>query len=392
VRSKVGGARAATGGRSDETTAPSRAQKADGAPRVLHVITTLDRGGAEKALLALCRARAAHTGPDRTAVAYLKGAGELASEFRAAGVAVHDLAVRGIRAARARSAFESVRRRFAPDVVHSHLFKADVLAAACLGRHREGREALVSTKHNVDVYLAQPVWRVLGRSALSRADACIAISAGVESHLRATVGAPACGIDVVPYGVEVPAPPVVDPPGQARLLCIGRLEPQKAPISVLEAFRRVHAAGPATLAYLGRGSLEANLRAAAGSLPEGAVEFLPFAADPLPHIDAADVVVLGSRWEGLGLALVEAALRERPVVATNVGGIPEVVEDGVTGLLVPPRAPAEMSAAILRLLGDPALARRMGRAAAERARRQFDLGRCVAAHETLYARAMRGCT
>ncbi|MCE9635481.1 MAG: glycosyltransferase [Planctomycetes bacterium] len=359
-----------------------------GAPRVLHVITTLDRGGAEKALLELCRARAAASGPQRIGVAYLKGDGELTPEFESLGIEVRDLEVRGVRAARAQSAFQSFRRAFAPDVVHSHLFKADVLAASCLGRSRPDRDALVSSKHNVDVYLERAPWRMLGRAALARADACIAVSEGVAAFLRSALGEPQCGIDVVRYGVEAPAAPIVAAPGTGRVLCVGRLEPQKDPLGLIEAFRRVREERPATLTFLGRGSMDAQVRRAAAALPAGSVEFAGFAADPVPHFDAADMVVLASRWEGLGLALVEAAQRGRPVVATCVGGVPEVVEDGVTGLLVPPGDAKALAEAILRVLDDPEFARRMGAAARARALGRFSVERCLAQHEAVYARAL----
>lgn len=354
------------------------------AARVLYAITTLDRGGAEKALLTLCRARAARSGPQRIGVGYLKGRGELQPEFEALGIEVRDFAVRGLRAARAHRAFHAFVREFAPDVVHSHLFKADLLAASCIGRKRPGRVALVSTKHNEDRYLARIPWRAVGRAAAARADRVVAVSHGVAEFLRRTIG-PACGdVALVHCPVEEPARPAVPPPGDGRLLCVARLEPQKDPRTLLDAFRLVLLRRPARLVFLGRGSLESDVRAAVRDFPEGTVELAGFVEDPTPWYDAADVVVLPSLWEGLGLALVEAALRERPAVATAVGGIPEAVADEVTGLLVPPGDARLLAEAILRLLDDPALARQMGRAAAARARERFGVEACLDAHERLY--------
>ena len=360
------------------------------APRVLHVITTLDRGGAENALLTLCRARAARSGPQRIGVAFLKGNGELVPEFEALGIEVRDLDARGLQALRARTTLDAYRRAFAPDVVHSHLFKADVLAASCLGRRRPGREGLVSTKHNLDVFLERPPWRILGRAALAREDAAIAVSGAVAAYYRKALGEPAAEFHVVPHGIAPDSPhasrPPVPPPGADRVVSVARLDPQKDPLGLVEAFRAVVRAHPgATLTLVGRGALEAQVRTAAAGLPAGSVTLTGFTDDPAAHMDAADVVVLASRWEGLGLVLVEAALRERPVVATTVGGIPEVVDDGVTGLLVAPGAPAALAAAIVRLLDDPDTARRMGGAARERALERFRLDDCLAEHEAVYA-------
>jgi glycosyltransferase involved in cell wall biosynthesis len=368
-------------------------------PGVLHVATTLDRGGAEKSILALARAFRSGTRRERwrVAVAYLKGEGELRTEFEALGVPVHDLDVRGVRAARAQSRLQRLLGAFAPSVVHSHLFKADVLCASALGRRRPGRPVLVSTKHNEDVYLEAALWRTLGRAAAARADAVVAVSEGVSAFLRRTLGDFRAPLGVIRYGVEPPRTAPVAPPGTGVVLCVGRLEPQKDHATLLRAAARVGAerplrGEPIRLVLLGRGPLEETLRTEARGLRGVVVEFAGFVADPTPRIDAADVVVLASRWEGLGLALVEAALRARPAVATAVGGIPEVVDDGVTGLLVPPGDDAALAAALRRLLDDPALARRMGEAAQRRALERFSVAECAAATEALYLRCLESAT
>jgi glycosyltransferase involved in cell wall biosynthesis len=97
-----------------------------------------------------------------------------------------------------------------------------------------------------------------------------------------------------------------------------------------------------------------------------------------------DVFVLSSRHEGLSIALVEAMALGRPVVVTRVGGLPEVVDDGQEGLLVPPGDPAALAAGIAALLGDGDLRRRMGEAARRRAR-GLDVRHAVRRTEELYA-------
>src|ERR1043166_2280589 len=155
---------------------------------VLHLITTLDRGGAENALLTLCRAFAAKGWDVR--VAWLKGQGELAPEFEAAGVPARKFS----------------RREFAkldPDVVHTHLFKADVAGAALVGSRRRRRCVLVSTKHNEDRYLAgrslrAATGRTLARRAARRADALVAISHGVVEFFHENVGDVFARMSVIP--------------------------------------------------------------------------------------------------------------------------------------------------------------------------------------------------
>ena len=352
--------------------------------RILHVITSLDRGGAEKALLALCRGSQGH----RLAVAYLKGKGELAAEFQAAGVAVHDLDVRGLRAARSLGRLASLVRAFAPDVVHSHLFKADVLAASVVGGARAARPALVSTKHNVDLYLTNPVWRGLGRAAARRADAVIAISDGVAQFLRETLGERLLRrpIAVVRYGIEPSSLPRRAPPGTGTMLCVARFAPQKDHDTLFDGAVLAARERPMRLVLVGRGALESALRERARTMAGVDISFAGFTDDPTPHYDAADVIVLPSRWEGLGLVLVEAALRGRPAIATDVGGIAEVVVDRTTGMLVPPGDPRALADAMLTLAANPDRAAQLGRNAEAHARERFSVARTVADTERIYER------
>jgi glycosyltransferase involved in cell wall biosynthesis len=108
------------------------------------------------------------------------------------------------------------------------------------------------------------------------------------------------------------------------------------------------------------------------------------AGDPLAAMAAADVVVVPSRHEGLGLVALEAMSIERPVVAARIGGLVEVVEDGVTGLLVSPESPEAIAGAVTELLDDPAAARAMGRAGRLRVADKFSLRRMTEAYDRIY--------
>lgn len=342
------------------------------ARRVLHLITTLDRGGAEKALLVLC---AAHARERRfvPSVMWIKGRGELAGEFEGAGVSARRLARREI-------------ARFDPHVIHTHLFKADVAGAALAGRKSRRRLALVSTKHNEDRYLAgatlrAATWRTLARRAARRADAVVAISRGVAAFFRAQLGDAVGAMSVVPYGVP-PARRVATreaaafrarhgAAGKPLVLQVGRLDPQKDPAAAIRATSRAGA----HLVFLGRGPMEEELRALAEATPGASVAFAGFVEDPAPAYEAADAVLLASRWEGLGLALVEAMQHGRAVVATRVGGIPEVVEDGVTGVLAPAGDADALATALARVLGDDAFRARLGAAGRRAAEQRFSVER-----------------
>lgn len=361
-------------------------------PVVLHLITTLDRGGAENALFSLCRAQATG-GRWAPRVAWLKGTGELAREFADAGV----------------PAARFSRREFAnlrPAIVHTHLFKADVAGAALVGRRRRGRAVLVSTKHNQDRYLsgatlAAATWRTLARRAAKRADAVVAISRGVAAFFRETLGDAVGDMPVIPYGLPAPRAVTADeaaafrarcgvPAGASLVLLVGRLDTQKDPVTAIRAMTGVVATHDARLVLLGRGPLETELRAVAAATLGANAVFAGFLADPGPAFEAADLVVLSSKWEGLGLVLVEAAQHGCAVVATNVGGIPEVVDDGTTGVLVPSGDPVAFCAAVSRLLADADLRARMGAAARAHAATRFSVERYAKDVDDVYERLLRG--
>jgi glycogen(starch) synthase len=178
-----------------------------------------------------------------------------------------------------------------------------------------------------------------------------------------------------------------DPP---RLLCIGRLSPEKGFEVALRACATLSQRFPAArLTVAGDGPERAALeRQAVDSGVIGVVDFVGWVAPTtVPALmNEATMLVVPSWTEGLPVVATEAAQMGRPVVATRVGGVPEVVLDGETGLLVEPGDSNGLAAAISALIEDPALARRMGEAAYRRAHDMFTIERCVESYDTLYRR------
>ncbi len=364
--------------------------------RVLHLVTTLDRGGAENQLAAICRGLRAR-GRVEPMVAYLKGAGELAPEFLAAGVPVARLGASGPGAPAGVLRAAALLREVRPDVLHTHLFKADLLGAT-LGR-RCGARRLVSTKHNEDLPLLRAPWQALGRRAAHAADRVVVISAAVGRFVEGALGLPAGSTTVIRYGLDPARHPRGDggafralhgiPPGAPLAVAAARWTRQKGLDVLLDAARSLRESVPGLrIALVGRGEEEADLRARARARGlGGTVLFAGFLADPGPALLAADVVVLPSRWEGFGLAALEAMAGGRPVVASSVGGLPEVL--GETGRLVPPEDPEALAAALGEFLSPAALAAVRSGAAGEplreRVRREFPLEAALDAHEALYA-------
>jgi glycosyltransferase involved in cell wall biosynthesis len=174
--------------------------------------------------------------------------------------------------------------------------------------------------------------------------------------------------------------------GRPRVVYVGRLVPQKGVYALVEAASRLRTPA-ADVVFVGDGPgrprLERLIRTLGVEERVHITGFIPHEQVPAV-LASADLLVLPSVYEELGTVLVEALQAGLPVVATRVGGIPEVVEDGVTGLLVPAQDPAALAEAIDRALRDRAMAGRFRSAAAERAP-SYDLKRVAAQMHELYA-------
>jgi glycosyltransferase involved in cell wall biosynthesis len=165
----------------------------------------------------------------------------------------------------------------------------------------------------------------------------------------------ALDVRVIPSGVDLPREigPEAEPP---EILFAGRLSPEKGVFELLEATQGLN------LVAAGDGPLRPRVPVALGFVPH----------DQLQQLYArAAVVACPSRREGFGVACLEAMAHARPVVATAVGGLRDLVVDGETGFLVPTRDPAALRVALDRLLADRELRRQLGIAGRERAQRQF---------------------
>jgi glycosyltransferase involved in cell wall biosynthesis len=167
---------------------------------------------------------------------------------------------------------------------------------------------------------------------------------------------------------------------------VGRLSPEKDAETLVRATALVVREDPSfRLEIAGDGACLPDLSRLSGELGlDEHVRFLGEVADIPALLAQASMLVLPSLIEGIPLTVLEAMARGLPIVATRVGGTPEVVVEGQTGLLVPPRSPAELATAMLRLLRDPALCARMGKLGRERVERRFEVRRMVADYERLY--------
>ena len=171
---------------------------------------------------------------------------------------------------------------------------------------------------------------------------------------------------------------------------LANLFPRKGYEMILQALPKILAACP-NVHYLivgdGDAAYEKTLRALVRTLGlERTVHFAGFQEDVYPWLAAMDIYVHPALMEGFGIAVLEAMAMEKPVVASRVGGIPEVVQDGVTGFLVPPEDPEALALALLRLLQEPYTRQCMGRAGRERVEAHFTLERTMMTLQSLYAK------
>jgi len=364
--------------------------------RVLQVITSLERGGAENHLLALL------THADRDGfefeAAVLRGEGELVSTFRDAGIPVHLLKARNRLDPLALSRLVALLRRGKYDIVHSHLFRADIFAGLAVAQMGEHAPLLVSTRHNDDRFFLNPFVGIAHYMVSARQDLIIAISDHIARFTVSRGVRDPARVRRVYHGIEPTVTAALERDGQ-RIRAdlgidpsefvvgnVGRLALQKGQRHLIGAMPLLLERVPRAHAVIaGSGDLEDYLRDLA--LEVGVadrVHVLGPRRDVPALMHAMDVFAMPSIWEGFGLVLLEAMAAGRPIVASRVATIPEVVLDGETGVLVPAGDPVALADALAGLAMDSARARAYGDAGRERLRTQFSIEKMVGDTELLY--------
>jgi glycosyltransferase involved in cell wall biosynthesis len=361
---------------------------------VASVVTGLGVGGTERHLLAVLPRLRSHGFLPR--VACLRRGGALAPDFAAAGIEVDELGGSG-GVAEAICAVPRLRgwlTRHRPAIVHFFLPEAYLLGTiATLGL---GGLARAMSRRSLNRYRHHhPFASCLEMLLHRRMDALLANSTAVAMELRAEC-APAERLHVIPNGL------VFEPGGDRAatratlglapdalvIVAVANLIAYKGHADLLDALAAVRARLPRswTLLCAGRddrigGDLAA--RAAAAGLGDH-VRFLGQRDDVPALLAASDIAVSASHEEGSSNAVLEAMAAGLAVIATDVGGSAEAIQPGTGGLLVPPRDPAALGAALLSLAGDPDLRARLGNAARMRATRDFSLDACVERYAALY--------
>jgi glycosyltransferase involved in cell wall biosynthesis len=360
--------------------------------RVVHLVEALGTGGLEHVVASLSR-YARDRGFEVDVLCAVR-AGRVAAEIEATGVSVRVLGATGYRPRDILGAARALRE-IGPDIVHSHGHFAGVLGRAAAWwagvpiavHHMHTIDTTLRRRHRrLERLLAGVTWRVL---CCSRA---------VAAHAAEDLGVPEALLLIVPNGVDPPPLSTVDTalaeigrPAAPIVGCLGSLTPHKGQGVLLRAIEHLPPDRPLpTIVFIGDGPERSTLEtlvATLGRRPR--VLFLGERHDARSLLPAFDLVVVPSlAREGFGLAAIEAMDAGIPVIASRVGGLPEVVEDGRTGLLVPPGDSAALAEAMTRLLERPETRRSFGAEGHRRVEQHFRAAVMARRVETLYEEAM----
>ena len=366
----------------------------DARPHVVHIIDELPADGAERLIVDVLQHRSENY---RYSVLCLVAGGAMEAELAAMNIPVTILARRpGLDVGTVPVLIRWFKRNDVA-IVHTHLYAADSYGR--LAAWLAGVPGRFSTRHNTSSwkgYLRNALARGLSRLS-TRVIACggeIGRSMIDQEHL------PPDKVVVVANGINLRRFDRTDRSAFRKELgiaddcvllgVVGRLHPQKGHLCLLEALTKLSGATPAFLCVLiGSGVMHDEIRDAIQRLGLSQRVIMTGQRSDIPEVLAAlDVLVMPSLWEGLPMALLEAMASHTAVVATAVGAIPDVIDDGVNGLLVPPNDSSSLHAALTRILGDAALRGALAQAARSTVEQRFNAAQTAARYEALYADAL----
>lgn len=365
--------------------------------RVLHILPNFGPGGAERMathlLLHIDRGRF-----EVAAVSLFDRQGtELEDILDQAGIRVFFLGKRLGFDPRMFGRLEGVLKEYRPDIVHTHRYVLRYLLPSLLARRVR---AWVHTVHNLAEKEVDFVGKWVHRLAFRLGVVPVAIAREVAESLGRVYGLK--NPPLIPNGIPVSEYALGEEvrrawrkkegfeEGEVLIVSVARLSPQKDPATLLQAFSLAACEDTRLrLLLVGDGPLRSRLEEMAGHLDlADRVRFLGIRTDVPEILAASDVFVLSSHYEGNPLSVMEAMAAGKPVVATAVGGVPELVEDGVSGILVPPGDMESLATALKVLAADVDLRQHLGQAALSRAQERFDVSTMVRGYEALYEQVL----
>lgn len=339
---------------------------------ITHFVENLERGGLERAVIDLVRAQlgAGH----HCQVICLFERGMLADELSALGVAVHACGKRRGLDLRALARARAHLRSHATEVLHTHNATAHyhaVLAAIGLGIR-----CTINTRHGMGALQAGSRREWIYQRALRGTRAVVTVCETARRELMQGGRIPSIKLVAVPNGIRIERFQPADDASRARLAAslglapgtlvvgtVGRLVRAKHHVALVEAFAQAREnSGACALVIVGDGELRGELEARVDSLSlRGHVHLLGDRSDVAELLGGFDIFALSSLTEGYSIALLEACAAGLPIIATDVGGNAEIVDDGVNGRLVPAGSVAALAAALRELAGNNSVREAMGR-------------------------------
>ncbi|MGD0807660.1 MAG: glycosyltransferase family 4 protein [Anaerolineales bacterium] len=353
---------------------------------VIHLLKATGIAGAETHLLALLpalRGQGINCG-----VILLEDPRREQRDFRErlerSGVPVHSLPIRWHIDPGLPARLEDLLREEPFDILHAHLPHGEVYGEFAMRSFPSGK--FVISRHNDDRFRRTLPMRWVFTPSLRRADRIVAISQSIRRFLIDVERAPAEKIEVIPYGLDAEAFAREAHPGAFRreigagenplVGFIGRMTAQKGVDILLRVFARVERRhSTAKLILAGDGPDRQGLMRLAKSLGLQRVVFLGWRTDAADILADIDLLAIPSRWEGFGLVALEAMALGKPIAASKVSALPEIVLQSETGLLLTPGSVEEWADGIIAILSDPKRAVEMGRAGRDRVRKEFPVER-----------------
>lgn len=356
--------------------------------RIALVIDHLNRGGAQRQLVELAKGLAADTRWEPIVIALSTDQTALQHELLDAGVPVHLIHQYGAVDVSCLYQLTRLLKKLRPAIVHTWLFTADTYGR--LAARQAGIRCRISGIRNT---IDDMPWHYrLVNAWLSRSTDIVTINVdAIRQRLVKEARVADKKIRTVYNGIEAVQAsgngfPRDLPGARPRIAMIARLDPQKDHKTFLEAAARVASQNPsAQFLIIGEGALRAQIEEQITRLNlRGQVHLLGERRDVRLILPEIDLCVLATHYEGCSNVIMEAMAAGKPVVATRVGGNPELIVDGVTGLLVSPQDPQQMAQAMLRVLAHPEQAQQMGQAGRRRIEEFFSLSRMVKQTASLY--------
>ena len=357
--------------------------------KIIYIIPTLDMGGAERLLVDIVK----NLNQERFAskVVCLKKFGFWGIELKKLGV---PLILAGRREKLGLSTFFNlvkILKSQKADIVHTHLFGADVFGI--MAAKLAGVKVIVSTEHNLN-YQENFFKKFIKRYTNIFADVIVAVSAAVKNYVVGSEEIKENKVEVIYNGVDIKK--FLNETrnyknGREDIIIgsLGRLTKQKGFDYLIEAIAAITGSGKIKCLIAGEGEKRKKLKKQIKKLNLGSrVELLGWRRDTKEFLNSLDIFVLPSRWEGFGIAILEAGLSGLPVVAAKVDGIREIIKDGEDGLLFAKGNIAGLTEKINYLVNSPEERKRLGLALQNKVKEKFPIGKIVKKYEDLYLKLL----